>query len=333
MKLMDKIWLLWEIPLACLSFLFNKIVKFAIGNLFTVYLALNKKKASQWRVLSAKMIKAPLILPVMMTKGPRWNTHAIIGTLGPFQVKEAIAIDTKTANQSARSWIAVVYSFPEYKTVTSLESEQLDPATSWQTIKLPAGKYSLGVRYYNRAEIINYPAIKIDDRLFVEPDNIPSDINKYYHDLINAKNWFYSSLHYYIFTILKLRNYLPESFVRREYLPLGAPATHFAYNYLDPQQTLEITTTSTILEQFDIYFTLYDRSSLPLTWCVITEPKYTLSPQNTQGYFLLRIRPKPEFTTTEIKVKSEILVLDSLNQHLTIGDSNVNLESFPKAFV
>jgi hypothetical protein len=325
MKLLDKIWILWEIPLACLSFIFNKIVKFAIGNLFTLYLALNKKKASQWRVLSAEMIKAPLVLPVMMTKGPRWNTHATIGTLGPFQVKKAIAIDTKTAHQSARSWIAVVYSFPGYKTVTSLESEQLEPDSDWHTLKLPAGRYSLAIRYYHRAEIINYPGIKIDNQLFVEPYNIPSDINKYYDDLINAKNWFYSSLHYYIFTILKLRNYLPESFVRREYLPVGAPATHFAYNYLDPQQTLEITTAPEIIQQFDIYFTLYDRSSLPLTWCVITEPKYTLAPQNRQSYYLLRIRPKPEFTTTQIKVKSEILVIDSSTQQLTIGDANVSI--------
>jgi Family of unknown function (DUF6208) len=330
---MNNIWLLWEIPLACLSFIFNKLVKFVIGNLFTVYLALNKQKASQWRVLSAKMIKAPLILPVLMTKGPRWNTHAIIGTLGPFKVTEAIAIDTKTAHQSARSWIAVVYSFPGYKTVTSLESEQLAPDSDWHAIKLPAGRYSLGVRYYNRAEIINYPAIKIDNQLFVEPYNIPPDINKYYDDLINAKNWFYSSLHYYIFTILKLRNYLPESFVRREYLPVGAPATHFAYNYLDPQQTLEITTATEIIQQFDLYFTLYDRSSLPLTWCIITEPKYTLAPQDKQGYFLVRIRPKPEFTDTEIKVKSEILVLDSSNQHLTISNSHVNPDSSPKAIV
>jgi hypothetical protein len=321
MKLMDKIWILWEIPLACLSFVFYKIVKFAIGNLFTVYLALNKKQASRWRVLSAKTIKAPLILPVLMTKGPRWNTHATIGTLGPFTVREAIAIDTKTANPSARSWIAVVYSFPGYKTITSLESEQLAADSDWYTLKLPAGRYSLAVRYYNRAEVINYPGIKIDNQLFVEPYNIPCDINKYYDDLINAKNWFYSSLHYYIFTILKLRNYLPESFVRREFLPVGAPATHFAYNYLDKKQTLEITTAPEIIQQFDIYFTLYDRSSLPLTWCVITEPKYTLAPQNIQGYFLLRIRPKPEFTQTKIKVKSKTLVLDNLNQHLAIEDS------------
>jgi len=291
--------------------------------LFTVYLALNKSKAKQWRVLSDKMINAPLILPVMMTKGPRWNTHAVIGTLGPFKVEKAIAINTETASKSARSWIAVVYSFPRYKTVTSLESEQIDADNSWQTIELPAGKYSLGVRYYNRADVINYPEIKIDDQPFVEAYNVPKDINSYYHNLINKKNWFYTSLHYYIYTILKLRNYLPADFVRNEYLPVGAPATHFAYNYLDPQQTLQIVTDAKIIEQFDVYFTLYDRSSLPLTWCIITETKYTLPPQDTKGYFLLRIRPKPEFTETEIKVNSEISLDDSSNQLITIGNSTL----------
>ena len=311
---MNKIYLLWEIPLAFLSFVFYKVMKFVIGNLFTIYLAINKKKASQWRVLSQKTIDAPLVLPVLMTKGPRWNTHATIGTLGPFKVKETIEIDIATANRSSRSWIAVVYSFPSYKTMTSIESERLDSEQRWQTIKLSPGKYSLGVRYYNRSETINYPAIKVDDELYVDTYNIPSNINDYYYNLIQANNWFYSSLHYYIFTILKLRDYLPESFVRKEYLPVGAPATHFAYNYLESQQALEIKVEPEIIEQFDIYFTLYDRSSLPLSWCTIAEPKYSLSPQNTQGYFLLRIRPKPEYFTTKIEVRSQPIKIDDTLQ-------------------
>ena len=275
---MNNIYLLWEIPLALLSFVFYKVMKLIIGNLFTVYLAVNTKKATQWRVFSQDTIDAPLVLPVLMTKGPRWNTHATIGTLGPFAVEESIAIDLATANKSSRSWIAVVYSFPGYKTITSIESERIDSAQPWQTIKLAPGKYSLGVRYYNRSETIDYPAIKVDDQLYVDTYNIPNNINDYYHNLIEAKNWFYSSLHYYIFTILKLRNYLPESFVRREYLPVGAPATHFAYNYLDSQQGLKITVEPEIVKQFDIYFTFYDRSSLPLSWCIITETEYSLSP-------------------------------------------------------
>ena len=321
---MAKIWLLWEIPLAILSFIFNKIVKLVIGILFTLYLALNKSKAKQWRVLSEKMINAPLILPVMMTKGPRWNTHAVIGTLGPFKVEKAIAINTQTANQSAGSWIAPVYSFPGYKTVTSLESEKIDSDAVWQTIELTAGKYSLGVRYYHRADVINYPEIKVDGELFVDAYNVAPDINSYYNNLIERKNWFYFSLHYYIYTILKLRNYLPESFVRKEFLPLGAPKTYFAYNYLDEGQTLTIETAPEIVEQFDIYFTLYDRSSLPLSWCIITEEKYILPSQNRKGYFLLRIRPKPEFSAVEIEVESNLLAIDDKNQHLAITTKRGN---------
>lgn len=307
---MNKIYLLWEIPLALLSFVFYKVMKLIIGNLFTLYLAIDKKKASQWRVLSQKTINAPLVLPVLMTKGPRWNTHAIVGTLGPFSVKETIEIDLKTANNSSRSWIAAVYSFPGYKTITSIESEKIDSDLLWQTITLPPGKYSLAVRYYNRADTIVYPAIKVDNKLYVDTFEIPSNINDYYHHLIESKNWFYSSLHYYIFTILKLRNYLPESFVRREYLPVGAPATHFAYNYLESQQALKIKIEAEIIQQFDIYFTFYDRSSFPLSWCIITESEYSLPPQQTKGYFLLRVRPKPEYAATDLKVESCLVKLD-----------------------
>jgi hypothetical protein len=319
---MNKIWLLWEIPLALLSFGFNKVMKFVIGNLFTVYLAINQQKASQWRVFSQKTINAPLVLPVLMTKGPRWNTHAVIGTLGPFKVVEAIAIDVATANKSSGSWIAVVYSFPGYKTITSIESEKIN-STTWHTVKLPPGRYSLGVRYYHRADTISFPAIKIDDNLFVDSYSVPANINSYYDNLIEAKNWFYSSLHYYIFTILKLRNYLPESFVRNEYLPVGAPATYFAYNYLDSQQSLQIEIEPKIIEQFDIYFTLYDRSSLPLSWCIITKPKYNLPEQDTRGYFLLRIRPKPEFYDTDLQVTSQSTV-DSSIQNLFIKQRKTN---------
>ncbi|WP_019507526.1 DUF6208 family protein [Pleurocapsa sp. PCC 7319] len=304
---MDKISLLWEIPLALLSFVFYKVMKFIIGNLFTVYLAFDQKKANQWRVLSQKTINAPLVLPVLMTKGPRWNTHAIIGTLGPFTVQESVEIDIETANNSARSWIVAVYSFPGYKTITSLESERINQSDNWHKIPLSPGKYSLAVRYYNRSDTINYPAIKVDKNLYVDTLNVPKNINDYYYDLINAKNWFYSSLHYYIFTILKFRNYLPETFVRREYLPVGAPATHFAYNYLESQQALQIQITPEIIEQFDIYFTFYDRSSLPITWRIITDSEYLLQPQDRNGYFLLRIRPKPEHSATTIQAKSQLI--------------------------
>ena len=314
---MKNLSLLWSIPLAFLSFLFYKITKFIVGNLFTLYLAINTDKASQWRVLSQETLDSPLTLPVLMTKGPRWNTHAIIGTLGPFSVEKSIAIDIESANNSAQSWIAVVYSFPGYETVTSLKSDAVTSANQWYSLELKPGKYSLGLRYYNWSKNINLPAIKVGDRELASSVTISQEINNFYYDLIKAKNWFYSSLHYYIFTILKLRKWLPESFVRNEYLPVGAPDTFFAYNYLDKNQALQIEFNSEIINNFDIYFTLYDRSSLPLSWCKIKEEKYILPPRENQGYYLLRIRPTSSSVKAE-SLQSKINLLESNIQKLQI---------------
>ena len=318
---MKNLYWLWEIPLALLSFVFYKIMKFIIGILFTIYLAINQEKASQWRFFSQKMIAAPLILPVLMTKGPRWNTHAVIGTLGPFKVKCEFALDVESANNSAGSWIAVVYSFPRYKTITSLESNIINSDGKWYSVKLKPGKYTLVIRYYNRTDSLQFPAIKVDGNNFVNAQAIPSDVNNFYYDLIKAKNWFYSSLHYYIFTILKLRGILPESFIRKEYLPVGAPDTFFAYNYLQKQQQLQLNIDAEIVNNCNIYFTLYDRSSLPLSWSQITTTEYHLAAPETNSYYLLRIRPKPEFSDLSTDYTFQIVKEDILLQKSEISHS------------
>jgi hypothetical protein len=284
---------IWEIPLAILSFFFYKAMKFFIGNLYTLYLTINKEKTSQWRVLSAETLKTALSLPVLMTKGPRWNTHAIIGTLGPFAVKESIAIDLESANNSARSWIAVIYSFPSYETIASLESDKINTQDKWISLSVKPGKYSIGLRYYERYETINLPAIQVDKEEFVSACSVGADVNDFYYDLIKKKNWFYSSLHYYIFTILRLRKSLPETFVRNEYLPVGAPDTEFLYGYLIKGRSLQLNFSSETIENCHIYLTVYDRSSIPLFWERIEAEKHITKPIESNGYYLIRIRPKP----------------------------------------
>ncbi|ELS01606.1 hypothetical protein Xen7305DRAFT_00013100 [Xenococcus sp. PCC 7305] len=318
---MGKLILIWEIPLAILSFVFYKITKFLIGNLFTIYLVLNKSKASMWRFISRKMLDSPLILPVLMTKGPRWNTHAIIGTLGPFKVEQEVSLNIATANSSARSWIAVIYSFPGYKTITSLESSKISTNNDWYSIKLPTGKYSFGLRYYNRLNKITLPAIKIDDNILTDSQEVPVNNNDFYHDLIKAKSWFYSSLHYYIFTILKLRNFLPESFVRKEFLPVGAPDTFFAYNYLGKRQSLKLDFAQEIIDNCNIYFNLYDRSSLPLSWCEISTTEHNIAAPETNSYYLLRIRPQPGLSFDTSKIQFQIVTENDLSQQALLKNN------------
>ena len=316
---MKQLILIWEVPLALLSFIFYKVTKFIIGNLFTIYLAINKNKAAVWRVLSQETLDSALTLPVLMTKGPRWNTHAIIGTLGPFKVEQEVSLNIATANNSARSWIAVVYSFPGYKTITSLESSKISSDNDWYAIKLKPGKYSLGLRYYNRLDNIALPEIKIDNNAFTDSQQVNSNNNDFYHNLIQAKNWFYDSLHYYIFTILKLRKLLPESFVKKEFLPVGAPDTFFAYNYLEQQQGLKLNFTQEIIDNCQIYFNLYDRSSLPLSWCEISATEYDLAAPKNNGYYLLRIRPQPGSSFDTSKIKFKVMTESDLLQQAIVA--------------
>ncbi len=284
---------LWEIPLAVLSFLFYKLMKFVIGNLNTIYLYFNQGKASQWRVLSAETLKTPLFLPVLMTKkGPRWNTHAIIGTVGPFSVNSSIGLDRESADMSAKSWIAVVYSFPYYQTIGNISSDSSKPEAQWSSLSLKPGKYWIGLRYYNWSEEVRLPAVIVDGVEIVSSQECPADVNSFYDSLINRENWFYRSLHYYIFTLLQWQKFLPQSFVRREYLPVGAPDTEFFYGYLSRGEILQVEVSSGVLNSYDVYLTLYHRSSFPVSWWQQQTETYKTAPMASNGFYLIRVRQK-----------------------------------------
>lgn len=144
---MRKPWL--ELPLAIFSFGFYKVNKFLIGNLYTLYLALNKKNAKEWRIIGEKSLQKFLSLPVLMTKAPRWNTHAIIGTLGPLSVEKELTINLETIRQSTEAWVGCIYDFPGYRTVLNFTQLTDDPNQTELKIFLPKGKYTVGLRYYH----------------------------------------------------------------------------------------------------------------------------------------------------------------------------------------
>ena len=302
---MNKLLNLWEIPLAFLSFIFYKINKFIIGNLYTLSLIINKKKATTWRVIDTETLKSFLVLPVIMTKGPRWNTHAIIGTLGPIQVDNSISLDLQSTNNSAQSWIAVIYSFPSYQTITSIKSNGKNQ--EWETLKLEPGQYTIALRYYHWFDTIQMPAIKVDEKMTIATQAVDKNINQFYQDLIKKKNWYYLSLHYYIYTILYFRNKLGENWIEKEYLPVGAPDTKFLYNYLSQGQSLEIEIDKEILNKNSLYLTIYDRSSLPISWQQLKLEKHLTKPIENNGFYLIRIRPKDEKLIGKIEKEKETI--------------------------
>lgn len=288
--------LLWELPLAVLSFCFFKAVKAVIGLFYGIYLSRDRNRATQWQVLSTDVLSIPIALPVLMTKGPRWNTHAIIGTVGPFAVQNTISIDLEPPRQSAQSWTIVVYRYPDYATVAQLSS--IDQGTEQQPLNVAPGQYSLFVRYYGHSGAVEFPSVQADADATppatptIGSHKAPADTNAFYQHLSDRHNGFYLALHYYIYTLLQLRPWLPEAFVTREYLPVGNPDTVFFYDYVEAQQSLSLSLHPTALQNYDIYFTLYSRSSLPLFYTKIKEETVTVPPFPTKGYYLIRTRPR-----------------------------------------
>ena len=311
----NKLSLLWEAPLAILSFLFYKLMKFVIGNLYTIYLFFNQEKSRQWRILSAETLDSAMSLPVLMTKGPRWNTHAIIGTLGPFSVNSYISLERELADMSAKSWFAVVYSFPDYQTIANISSDSDLSAP----LSLKPGKYTLGLRYYNYSDKVVFPAVTADGVQIVNTQECPGDVNNFYHSLIKRESWFYRFLHYYIFTLLQWQKFLPKSLVRREYLPVGAPDTNFFYGALSEGEILQMEISPAVLRDYEIYITLYNRASFPLSWWQQKEEIYKTKAMPSNGFYLLRVR-KIVSSPSSLKNKSALKWHTSRTNNITIAN-------------
>ncbi|OKH17075.1 DUF6208 family protein [[Limnothrix rosea] IAM M-220] len=314
-----KTWL--EVPLAILSFGFYKVSKFTIGKLYTLYLSRNTEQSKTWRIISENLLKKPLSLSVLMTKAPRWNTHAMIGTLGPISVESELIINLDTIRSSTESWVGCIYDFPSYKTVTNFESLTDDPGQSTLKIKLPKGKYTVGLRYYHAKENIIYPVVTTDADIHVPPLKIESDNNDFYKTLASKKNWYFSWLHYYVFTILQLRHLLPESFVKYEFLPVGATDTQFFFGALKPDENLQIDIAEFCRSNYRYYLTFYNRASFPLCSQKL-EGNTVISALGEEVYYLIRMRPN------SLDAKEKMPTITGHEKQLEMCEKQLVIKSF-----
>ncbi len=290
--------LLWEIPAAFLSFIFFKTVRLLLRTLANINASINKKTVFRWLVYSDELLRKPLILPAILVTGPRWNPHAIAAGLGPFDVKESLAIEVKSCVASAQSWSIGIYTFPEAASIQHITFHHLNLEEEWTQLKLNPGKYTLGLRYYHWSEHINLPAIKIDENNATKTQLINiDDVNNYLENLTKRDHIFYRCLNYYIFTLLMCQKWLPQEWVRKEYLPVGDTNNEFFYGVVYKNYSFCVEIKPVLLNNYDIYLTIYNRSSLPVIWCQIQEEKYTIPVVEQDGFYLVRIRAKLDFVS------------------------------------
>lgn len=299
--------LLWELPLSVGSFVFSRVLRAALQTLGRFYGAASPQAQGQWQIVSAEFLAGSIKLLWAMTRA-RWNLHALVAIAGPFEVQTSLSINLEDLYQSAPSWTIVVYTLPDYQTLTSMSSLKTAESTGWDSLPLAPGRYLLGLRYYHWESTISLPAVQVDHTQVIPTQRIsaPADINGFYRSLIQRQTCIHDSLNYYVFNLLRYRQWLTASFVEAVFLPVPNPETHFYYGALQPGESLQIHLDSSLLSTHWVYFSLYSRECFPLDWYPITTENHRTKPIHIKSIYLIRVHQKrpeqPLFTQDKVKL-------------------------------
>ena len=163
---------------------------------------------------------------------------------------------------------------------------------SWQRVQLNAGTYLITIRYYYCRNGGEFPAVNIDGLSSINSCTIQEELQSYPECLERIRNYstlFYLCLHYYVYFILLRQKLFVNSFVKREFLPVGNTETTFFYGILKKGETIKIDITQRLLTHSLVFFTFYNRGSFPVCWEEITQKVYRSQQMPCSGYYLLRV--------------------------------------------
>lgn len=279
--------IVWEIPLALLSYGFYKVIRLIMRLFVRLFPTAGGQKNNVWRILNADALLSRFVLPVMMTSAPRWNTHAIIAIAGPWFVNDSIRLVFHEVVEASMSW--TVNRITDHEIVASGNAcNDSKP----QTIVLSPGGYRLTLRCYDCQHMVQLPCVEVDGVEIVTSTAVPPDTNNFYHTLEKQSNLFYLGLHYYVATLLRCGRWLPQTFIEREFLPVGNPQTKFFYGFLQAGESLSINLEPELLQTHNLYFTLYSRASFPISWYRLQGQEHKMIPCRTDGMYLIRVHDK-----------------------------------------
>jgi len=279
--------LLWELPLSLPSYALNKVMR---RRAYAAYARIGKQLRAQagpprWVILTELFDHSPEMLKVTLVIGPRWNPHAVLASGGPITVQHEIMLQAKTC-QSAMFWTVEVLSAADRELVAVVGSR--DQHDEWVRIPVPPGTYHIAVRYYECSPSTHLPAVKVDGADVLPTTPIAEDARV--DDVGEYETMRHRCMHHYVFPMLSLKRWLPESFVRQEYLPVGNPQTTFLYGPVERGTTLRVQIPPETLERHLAYLSVYNRASFPVYTTRLQESDVR-SPELQRGFYLIRLIP------------------------------------------
>lgn len=295
----DKLELLWEIPLAVISYLTHKLLKTVLDALIERGQSKdNYQNIQEWIPLDKSVLNKKGFLFFILLNAPRWNVHAVTAMLALKANQRLNILVPKSDNTNPSFSIVIKNEHGEYCVLDQLgvhgnipvldASDCKTMVKGSEIITMPKGHYKLGARYYDVAENTQLPDIIVDENSKINGIEIASNTNEFYSELINVDCALFRALGFHIHTMLYLRKFLGENFVRKNFLPVGNPESEFIFGHMFPNQKLIIELDARILNEFFVYCCIYNRSSLPMAWFKVTTSRLKTDNVSEKAVYLFR---------------------------------------------
>jgi hypothetical protein len=242
-------------------------------------------------VLDDDFLRRPMHRLAVMARGPRWNTHAVIATSGgAVRVSGPLTIDVATAARSAEQWSWELRRL-DRRRATVIGSTNVDPGQERATVDVEPGLYTFVMRYYGVRPGAALPEIRLFPDTVVAATPVPASALSVYESLRGRRPWLFVVLQAYVYALLRFRRWLPEPFVRREYLPVANPDTSFLFGSVERNARLAIAVPRSLLDTHLVLFTAYNRASFPTVWFRVDAPATGVAVP-AQGTWLLRVHAR-----------------------------------------
>jgi hypothetical protein len=296
MKALSALGLIWQLPLSLASWAAHQAIKF----LLLAEAARRWHRAPPpraWRGLS-ELIDEPAALWFVMIVGPRWNCHAVLADLGPLHVRQSVEIRPAAPLRTGQHLSFVIYD-TRYRNaghrVWTAFASPPDPR-----IPLETGVYRVSARLYGFTGDDLYPEVRVDDAPQVEAAPIGPEACRYQkalRGLRQRRSLALAFIHYHVYYVLHWRRLLGERRAEPIFVPVGNPATAFAFGVIRRGQCLKVTRSGSYGDGQLVFVAIYDRCSLPIFWAAMTELVFCSPVMDASGYFLLRALAAGEGST------------------------------------
>jgi hypothetical protein len=287
--------LLWELPLALASWLLYRLVRTVVGiRLLVRSRRIGKISPPGWRVLSRELLAERGLLEQLLI-GPRWNTAALIAAAGPFEVAGRLELDREALDRAAELWSMMVYALPSLpagtlvKLARHVNSSSAPPGQALLTLELAPGRYWISLRLYCWSGAVTLPRVWVDGTPVSTPPVVPAAVNDFYADLHRRTSPFLIALQWHSYILVKWHRILPRRLVERVLLPVGDPDTEFRYGVLRSGEGLEIEMAARTLASHLVFYTAYNRASLPVAWLRVAAARQAAPRATAPCIYLLRI--------------------------------------------